>query len=136
MLIHILHFSSKELCTDLLCDIKVSSCNVQSLPLLKDLQKVKRKGPNKFTKSPKKPKKKASYHFFILRPRPRWPLSCMACVPLLAKQDEQNLHLYGFSPVWILLWSSSRSFSTKPLPHTSHLNLFWLSGVCADCITR
>ena len=74
------------------------------------------------------------YYFFTPRRTPRWLLWCICHVPLLAKQAEQNLHLWGFSPVWILLWSERRSFVIKPLPHTSHLNFFWSLGVCWACI--
>ena len=60
--------------------------------------------------------------YFDLR-WPKWLLWCIACVPLLAKQALQNLHLKGFSPVcfcmcclklveygveywhWLQLWS-------------------------------
>ena len=71
-----------------------------------------------------------NYLFEKFRLWPRWLRSCPPSVPLLAKQAEQNLHLYGFSPVWILLWSFSLWISVKPLPQTSHLNFFSSFGAC------
>ena len=71
-------------------------------------------------------------NYFLLWPR--WPRSCILKFPKLAKRAEQNLHLWGFSPVWTFLCSWRCCFVAKPLQHISHLYFFWSSGVCADRI--
>jgi hypothetical protein len=74
--------------------------------------------------------------FVYLRRCPRWLLSCIPWFPLLANVAEQYLHLYGFSPVWILIWSLSGWFALKPLPQISHLNLLSSLDVCWDSICK
>jgi len=73
-----------------------------------------------------------NFIYFLLWPR--WPLSCILMFPKLAKQAEQNWHLWGFSPVWTFLWSSMRCFEAKPLPQVSHLYFNFSLGVWADSI--
>ena len=75
-----------------------------------------------------------SYTFEEFLRCPRWPFSCMAWVPLLAKHAEQYLHLNGFSPVCTFLCSKKLGLCAKPLPQISHWNFFWSFGVCWDCM--
>ena len=59
---------------------------------------------------------------------PKWELRlCMYMFPLLANVLLQfsKSHLYGLSPVWMLVCSWNVTLVAKPLPQNSQLNGFW-----------
>jgi len=65
----------------------------------------------------------ANVRNYFLEPReiPRWLRWCTACEEWLAKRASQYLHLWGFSPVWIFVWSLNCWLLAKLFPHSSQL---------------
>ena len=82
--------------------------------------------------------KKVLFLWFIHFERlwPKWLLWCIAWLPMLAKQALQNLHLYGFSPVCMFVWSLSLALEVNPFPQVAHLNFLSSIAVCFSLISR
>lgn len=61
-------------------------------------------------------------HYFSLVCLRSWSLQ----FPMVVKRFGQYWHRYGFSPVWVLMWTSKLPFSAKILPHSlwGHSNGF------------
>ena len=64
---------------------------------------------------------------------PLWLFSWALQLERLANATPQNLQAYGFSPVWVFLWSLSFWLSRKPFPHISHLYFLSWFAVCFTC---
>ena len=72
--------------------------------------------------------------YFLYRPSPEWLLSCPRCVPKLADLFPQNVQTYGFSPVWVFMWSFKSRGATKDFGHSVHLCLLSSIAACFCCI--